>query len=346
MFNIQLGCKQFREWTVAEITNNDVVLGLDFLQADHDGPVDLILTEQCLVWCGCTIPLITNSTPITVTRQTNSVCRDDTLCLDTAQPLFKAEGGVTSTCDARRISMIPVALSTPCDVDSRDRAWGAGHVSRDFHALCNEKIADKGFDDQLVTDQLCVPIYKYQKKETDNEIHSVRSPRTGIIIQTIDQDKCHTIVGRCSTICFWWAILSWLSTVYGYLFQRGTSIVRVEGTCHASGTFQSALLCKLLISFGRRWKTSITAVRNVITRFTRQLIIRRCVTIKTNPPPPPLNSHICQSNCYVKRIVSLCSRWMIVTCRFMVHKRCRHWNIQKQGTWWEICVARFVLTAP
>ena len=148
VFNIQLGCKKFhREWTVAEITNNDVVLGLDILQADHDGPVDLILTEQCLVWSGCTIPLITNSTPITVTRQTNSVCRDDTLCFDTAQPLFKAEGGVTSTCDARRISMIPVALSTLCDVDSRDRAWGAGHVSHDLHALCNEKISDKGFDD-------------------------------------------------------------------------------------------------------------------------------------------------------------------------------------------------------
>ena len=95
------------------------------MQVDHDGPVDLILTEQCLVWSACTIPPITNTTPITVTRQTNSVCRDDTLCFDTAQPLLKAGGEDTSTCDARRISMIPVALSKSCDVDSRDRAQGA-----------------------------------------------------------------------------------------------------------------------------------------------------------------------------------------------------------------------------
>ena len=300
VFNIQLGCRKIqREWTVAEITNNDVVLGLDFLQADHDGPVDLILTEQCLVWSGCTILLITNSTPITATRQTNSVCRDDTLSFDTAQPFFKAEGGVTSSCDARRISMIPVALSTPCDVDSRDRAQGAGHVSHNFPALCNEKISDKGFDDQLDTDQLCVPSYKYQKIETETEMSSTVSPRTGVIIQSLDQDKCHTSVGKCSTICFWWIILSWVSTVNEYLFKIGTSIVQVEGTSHENGAFQSALPCKLLISFGRRRKTSVTAVRNDITRFTRKLIIHQCITIKTNPPPP-LNRHICQSDSYVR----------------------------------------------
>ena len=116
-------------------------------------------------------------------------------------------------------------------------------------------------------------------------------PRTGVTIQRIDQYKCHTSVGKYSTICFWWASLSWFSTVYGYLFKIGTSIVQVEGTYHENGAFQSTLLCNLEISFGRRWKTSVTAVKNVITRVTRQVIIRRCITIKTNPPPP-LDRHM------------------------------------------------------